>query len=101
MKFLPDGGVAFSNLADLTSERFGDNAKVAFEFFHLLIVHGSSVYSLRAKNATRSSISTERRGSVQLYCRLFTLSQDEGAWDSNNLDRHQPRLNVYAIHSVL
>lgn len=91
MKFLLNGGVAFGNLADIAPERFGDNAKVAFEFFHLLGVHGSSVYSLLAKNVTQS-LPLECLG-----CTLFPRSNAHVAQDSNDRDRVYLYHHRYAI----
>ena len=43
LQLMPNSGVAFRNLADVPSERFGHHAKMTFDLFHLLGVHGSLV----------------------------------------------------------
>jgi hypothetical protein len=43
LQLMPNGGVTFRNLADVASECFGDHAKMTFDLFHLLGVHGSLV----------------------------------------------------------
>lgn len=41
MEFMPNRGMPLGNLSDIAPERFGDDAKVAFDLFHLLGIHGT------------------------------------------------------------
>lgn len=39
LQLMPNNGVTFCDLADVTSERFSDHAKMTFDFFHLFGIH--------------------------------------------------------------
>ncbi|HLZ35678.1 MAG TPA: hypothetical protein VKP13_16855 [Nitrospira sp.] len=41
IEFIPNRGMPLGDLSDIASESFGDGAKVAFDLFHLLGVHGT------------------------------------------------------------
>ena len=43
LQLMPNSGVTFRNLADVAPQRFGYHAKMTFDLFHLLGVHGSLV----------------------------------------------------------
>jgi hypothetical protein len=57
---MSNGGVPFSDLADVAPQCFGHNAKMTFDLFHLLGVHGSFVSTDLLKNATAISSSETR-----------------------------------------
>jgi len=40
---MSDRGVTFGDLSDIASERFGNDAKVALDLFHLFGIHGPLV----------------------------------------------------------
>ncbi len=43
LQLMSNSGVTFRDLANVTSKRFGNHAKMTFDLFHLLGVHGSFV----------------------------------------------------------
>jgi hypothetical protein len=49
---MPNSDVTFCNLSEVASERFGDYAKMTFDFFYLLSIHGSLVQTDQFTNET-------------------------------------------------
>ena len=43
LQLMPNSDVTFRNLSDVAPQRFGHHAKMTFDLFHLLGIHGSLV----------------------------------------------------------